>query len=162
MVWRDTKAPAEAAAFAMQLLSAEAQADLLTYRGALALRPAQALRQLAFVAPKAQGPELITSPANDITQEDAWGPRTDGNSAARALARGDLLSALGRLTGNAEYPFDFVRSFNGPTQDLTYLSDVTAPVASGPVPDDPVVRDTLAAAEAAAKAGLPYVPPPTA
>jgi len=154
LVCRDTPAPAQAAAFAAGLLSAEAQADLLTFTGALALRPAQALRQLAFAAPRVQGADIIVSAESDVTESDAWGPRTDGNAAARALAQQDLGNALQGVTGNAGYMFNFVRSFDGPFQNFDYLLRTNEPA----LPAESLVPGVLRAAEAAANAGQVYAP----
>jgi len=157
LVSTDCKVPEQAAALASGLLSAEAQAELLTFEGALALRPAQALRQLGFVAPRAQGAAIIVSPMYDITEADAWGPRTDGNTTVRALARSDLMAALGTLGGSAAYMFNFVRTFNGPMVDLSYVDTSPSSVDTA-APSGAAVSQVLAAAQAAANSGRVYAP----
>lgn len=112
MVFRHTANPDVAAALACALASTDVQAGLMVYRNALVLRPDQALRQLQ-VQNNVQGPDILSNPANDFTDDDAYGEMAEGNVDARTQVRSDLYSALTELTGPAGY-FGGYSGFNGP------------------------------------------------
>jgi len=150
MVFRHTKAPSVAASLAVALLSAEAQAAFLQYSGALSIRTNQALAQLTRSIPNVQGAALIANPANDITSDDAYGPLTDQNMAARTTVQTDLLTALqAMMPASAGIWFSF-DSQNGPGgPNFGRVGNAT--VQAGETP-----QQVLQAAQSAANAGKPF------
>jgi len=134
MVFRHTAAPAEATRLALALAASEIQASFISLRTGLALRPSQAEQQLRHALSPAQGIPILADPANDITDEDAVGTRTDKNAAAQLLVLSNLASAVRSLVGTSFSP--------GPA---------VAPAAA-----DAAVADVLAQAQAASNAGRAY------
>jgi hypothetical protein len=143
-VFLHTAAPAAAASFALQLVSEAVQANLLTARGGLALRPAQAQRQLQDVIGNVQGAAIIASGAADATEFD-WmgGPENDANTAAWQTIESDLTAALDQLMGARDGDFSF--GAGGPRYPA--------------LPSASQVQSVLQAAQAAANSGQPYIPP---
>lgn len=150
MVFKHSKAAAVAADLAVALLSATVQAELLQYAGALALRPAQALRQLTRVVGAVQGAGLIADPKDDITGLDAYGAMTDGNEQAQTLVRNDLLGAIDSLAGGAGQ-YGGYSALNGPAPGFGGGSFAHVPAPAGETP-----LQVLRAAQQAANAGKAY------
>ena len=150
MVFKHTKSPTVAASLALALASADAQAALLAYQGALSIRTDQATRQLTRTLTNVQGPDLIASGAHDIIDDDAYGVLTDQNDAARTIVRNDLLGAIHSLVGDNAGQFFTFGDFNGPGFNFNQ------PFASLSAPAGATTASVLSAAEAAANALAPY------
>ncbi len=145
MVFRHTKAPSVAAALAVALLSKEAQTALLQYSGALSIHTSLALDQLTRLIPHVQGAPLIANPANDITSNDAYGPLSNQNMAARLTVQQDLLIAL---QASLPYSAGIWTSFDTQNGLGQTASMPPAPVQRG----EPSLQ-ILQAAQSAANAG---------
>lgn len=143
MVFLHTKSPAAAASFALQLVSEAVQANLLPSRSGLALRPAQAQRQLTAVIGPSQGATFLADGTNDVIPVD-WmgGPETDGNTQAWQTIQSDLTGAFDVLMGARDGDFNF--GSGGPSYP-------TVPSASQ-------IQTTLQQAQAAANQGQPFSP----
>lgn len=152
MVFKHTKAPAAAASLAVALLAPAAQAALLSYAGALSVRTSQAQAQLKRL-PGVQGAPLIADATHDIRNDDAWGPLTDQNMAARTTVQGDLQTALQVLTpaGAGDWFTQFAQ--NGPAGG-GFGGRFGG--AGGLGQSGQSVQQVLQAAQVAANAGQPF------
>ena len=143
-VFLHTKAPDAAASFALQLVSEAVQANLLPARSGLALRPAQAQRQLQDVIGHVQGGAILAAGGADATEGD-WmgGPQNDANTSAWQTITSDLTVALDQLMGARDGDFQF--GAGGPRYPQ--------------LPSAEQVQSVLQAAQAAANSGQAYAPP---
>lgn len=150
MVFRHTRAPKAAAELAAQLLSREVQEILMTYRGALALRPDQALTQLTKVIGNVQAPKWIADPTYDITFEDVYGTLTDRNAMDAARASLGLSDAILYFCGGVG---EIIEYFAAPDAWVPLIADRAQ--AQRPLVDG-LVRDVLHQAQADANQGLAF------
>jgi hypothetical protein len=144
MVFLHTKAPDAAASLALELVSAAVQANLLPARSGLALRPAQAQRQLQDVIGHVQGAGIIASGSADAIEDD-WmgGAENDANTAAWQTITSDLTAAMDQLMGARDGDFRF--GAGGPQYPQP--------------PSAQQIQSTLQAAASAANSGQAYTPP---